>query len=253
MRIAVLDLTNQPSPLLDDVPSVGETIVEWLSPELPEAAFASVGVAYGADLPEPSDHDGFIISGSEFGVYDSTPWMAPLREFLLAARDAQRPIFGICFGHQIMADTFGGRAEKASCGNVVGRRIYRVGEVDHPTHVWHQDQVTQIPPDAKVTGTADYCPVGVLEYEFPGFSVQFHPEYTRSRLEQLFALGRDRFISAEAVDAALASFREGDVDSALFASDTASFFRRHVAVDEQRQNTQENSGIWRCNSKWNSG
>ncbi len=230
MRIAVLDLTNQPSPLLDGVPRVGETIVEWLAPALPEPTYISVGVAYGADLPEPDTFNGLVISGSEFGVYDNTPWMSPLREFLLAVRDARKPIFGICFGHQIMADTFGGHAEKDACGTVVGRRIYEIEGTTFAAHVWHQDQVTRVPPGAKVTGTADYCPVGVLEYDFPGLSVQFHPEYSRSRLEQLFALGRDRFISAEAVETALASFQDGKVDSTLFATETAAFFRMHMAV-----------------------
>ena len=230
MRIAVLDLTHQPSPLLDGVPRVGETIAEWLSPELPEATIAAVGIAYGAALPKPDSFDGVVVSGSELGVYDESPWMAPLRRFLLAAREARKPIFGICFGHQIMADTFGGRAEKAACGYVVGRRIYESAGVTFPTHVWHQDQVTRVPPGATVTGTADYCPIGVLEYEFPGLSVQFHPEYTRPRLEELFARGRDRFISAEAVDSALESFRDGEVDRALFASHTAAFFRQHVAA-----------------------
>ena len=230
MRIAVLDLTRQPSPLLDGVPRAGETIVEWLSPALPEATFATVGVAYGADLPKVGDFDGVVVSGSELGVYDASPWMPSLRDFLLAVREAGKPVFGICFGHQVMADTFGGRAEKAACGEVVGRRVYGCGGVAFAAHVWHQDQVTLVPPGATVTGSADYCPIGVLEYEFPGLSVQFHPEYTRSRLETLFALGRDRFISAGAVEAALASFRDGPVDDALFAPDTAAFFRRHTAA-----------------------
>jgi len=229
MRIAVLDLTRQPSPLLDSVPRAGQTIVEWLAPELPEATFATVGVAYGADLPQIGDFDGVVVSGSELGVYDVSPWMLPLRDFLCAVRDARKPMFGICFGHQVMADTFGGRAEKAVCGEVVGRRIYRCGDVTFAAHVWHQDQVTLVPPGATVTGAADYCPIGMLEYEFPGLSVQFHPEYTRSGLETLFALGRDRFISARAVDSALASFGDGPVDSALFAPDTAAFFRGHMA------------------------
>ncbi len=230
MRIAVLDLTRQPSPLLDSVPRAGHTIVEWLAPELPEATFATVGVAYGADLPRVGDFDGVVVSGSELGVYDVSSWMLPLRDFLLGIREARKPMFGICFGHQVMADTFGGRAEKAVCGEVVGRRIYRRGDVTFAAHVWHQDQVTLVPPGATVTGTADYCPIGVLEYEFPALSVQFHPEYTRSGLETLFALGRDRFISASAVDSALASFRDGAVDSALFAPDAAAFFRRHMAL-----------------------
>ncbi len=228
VRVAVLDLTNQRSPLLDGVPRVGETIVEWLVPALPEPAYSTFDVAHGADLPDLDVFDGLVVSGSEVGVYDETPWMAPLRDLLLAAREAQKPIFGICFGHQIMADTFGGRAEKDPRGIVVGRRIYEVEGVPLAAHVWHQDQVTSMPPEAILKGGADYCPIGVLEYDFPGLSVQFHPEYTRPKLERLFALGRDRFISAEAADAALASFQDGEVDNALFAAETAAFFRGHA-------------------------
>ena len=228
MRIAVLDLLVQPSPLLDGVPRVGETIIDWMRPALPEATFITREIAYGEDFPELDTFDGVVVSGSEFGVYDDTPWMAPLRRFLLAVREARKPIFGICFGHQIMADTFGGRAEKDVHGNVVGCRIYEVEGATHAAHVWHQDQVTRVPPGATVKGAADYCPVGVLEYDFPGLSVQFHPEYSRPRLEQLFELGRDNFITAKDVDAAVASFGTGEVDLALYAAETAAFFRRHA-------------------------
>ena len=64
------------------------------------------------------------MSGSEHGVYDSRPWMSPLRKLLLETKKAGKPICGICFGHQMMADTFVGKAEKSQIGNVVGVRQF---------------------------------------------------------------------------------------------------------------------------------
>ena len=46
-------------------------------------------------------------------------------------------------------------------------------------HAWHKDQVTAQPPESRVIASADYCPIAGLAYDFPGLSVQFHPEYTR--------------------------------------------------------------------------
>lgn len=49
------------------------------------------------------DADGWLITGSKFGVYEDHPWIAPLEEFLRNAYAAAVPIIGVCFGHQILA------------------------------------------------------------------------------------------------------------------------------------------------------
>ena len=113
MRIAVLDLTGHPVPMLEGLPRVGEQTVEWIAPEMPDAEFALIDVVEGgAPMPRLDTFDGLLLTGSEFGVYDETPWMEPLRQLLRDTKEAGKPIFGICFGHQIMADTFGGKAER---------------------------------------------------------------------------------------------------------------------------------------------
>ena len=38
-------------------------------------------------MPDVSDFDGYILTGSEKGVYDEVSWMQPLRDFLVVARD----------------------------------------------------------------------------------------------------------------------------------------------------------------------
>ena len=229
MKIAVLDLTEHPEPLLEGLPRVAAQIITWLAPALPEADFIAYDIANdGADMPQLSAFDGLLLSGSEMGVYDQTLWMAPLRGLLQATRAAGKPIFGICFGHQIMADTFGGRAEKSAAGEHVGARKFDLGAGAVDTHVWHKDQVTVVPPGAKVTGSAPYCPVGALEYDFPALSVQFHPEYTTQQLHALWDRFRDDLVPAATCDAAVDSLKDADVAVDLYAAKTATFFRDNI-------------------------
>lgn len=226
MRIAILDLTTHPEPMLAGMPRVGEQIDNWLSPSFPEAEIRSISVAEdGEPLPNVASFDGLLVSGSEFGVYDDLPWMQPLRQLLLDAKEAAKPIYGICFGHQIMADTFGGKAEKSAGGNVVGAREFRFYQKSVCANVWHQDQVTVVPQGATVTATASYCPIGALKYDFPAASIQFHPEYTQSHLREIFRRGRDVLLPGDQADSAMASFDEADVPADLMAKEVADFYR----------------------------
>lgn len=223
MKITVYDcvtgdaLTEKHGPCSDQV-------IRWIAPHLPEARFEAVHIAGGAMAVDAGKTDGIIISGSEKGVYDTPAWMLPLRENLAAHRAHGTPMFGICFGHQIMADLFGGRAEKADKGFVVGARQFEMAAAEAPAFVAHQDQVTKVPPDATVLASSAYCPVAALAYDFPAASVQFHPEYDAAFTRELIdAFGRP-LMSAEEVAAAHASVTD-DVAPDLFAATAAELFR----------------------------
>lgn len=226
MRIAILDLTTLPDAMQAGLPTAGALIEAWLAPALPEAQFTRHAVAQeAAPLPALETLDGVVLSGSELGVYDQTPWMEPLRAYLDTLRAARLPVYGICFGHQIMADTWGGRAQKAASGLAVGARSFEIEGRATLAHLWHGDQVTEVPPEATVTARAAHCPVGALVYDFPARSVQFHPEFTLPYLRALLAGGRGSFIEEAEADAALASMNGTPVDPDLEAEATAAFFR----------------------------
>ena len=228
MRIAILDVTEHPLPLLEGLPTPASQIRDWLAPALPEAELVGLSIAEGTPLPKVGDYDGYVVSGSEKGVYDEAPWMDGLRALLLDCREARTPVYGICFGHQILADTWGGRAAKAECGMIVGakRFDYRGREVD--AHAWHQDQVHEVPPGATVTGSAAHCPIGALDYDFPARSVQFHPEYTADAMRALFERGRDVFVTPDQIAEAEISFETAAVPRDLAAEDAAHLFRQHA-------------------------
>ncbi len=49
------------------------------------------------------DADGWLITGSRYGVYEAHEWIQPLEDFIRKAQEKDVPMVGICFGHQIMA------------------------------------------------------------------------------------------------------------------------------------------------------
>lgn len=142
-------------------------------------------VAQG-DLPaSPVACAAYVLTGSSAGVYDDLPWIPPLLEFLRAARGRAK-LIGICFGHQAMAQAFGGQVVKSPKGwgigvqryAVVGRRAWMDSETTQvAVPASHQDQVVECPTDARVVLASDFTPFAGLDYG-DAISFQCHPEFT---------------------------------------------------------------------------
>ncbi|MEW9922036.1 type 1 glutamine amidotransferase [Marimonas sp. MJW-29] len=228
MKLAVLDLCVWLPEYQWDQDRFGDIVANWLRQELPEADMEVIQIVEGAELPAPHAYDGYILSGSDKGVYDDTPWMGPLRSFLQEARDHRSPLLGICFGHQIMADVFGGKAEKVGPPEV-GVRTFDMEGTSVGAHVWHQDQVTRMPPGASVIAAAPYCPVAGLSYDFPALSVQFHPEYTADYVATFLRRSRGKVLSEAETDQAMEQLDASTVVPDLFAARAAAFFREALA------------------------
>lgn len=228
MKIVVYDCVTGDA-LTEKYGRTGPLIIKWIERYLPEATFSCVHIAGNKTAPLPDDVDGIIISGSEKGVYDDTPWMQPLRENLLLMRSAGVAMFGICFGHQIMADVFGGKADKSDKGFVTGTRQFRDRGTNVNAYLAHQDQVIDVPESAEVIATAAHCPVAALSYEFPAMSVQFHPEYNREFASDLIDMFGEELMSEEQLQAARESLSL-KTEEGLWCAEITDFFRQHCSV-----------------------
>lgn len=148
------------------------------------APHTTVYDAVAGALPEPQAHTAYILTGSPAGVYDPLPWIDPLLQFLRAARGRAK-IVGICFGHQAMAQAWGGQVVKSGKGWGVGLHrydvLYRAPWMDEATTIAaaasHQDQVVAAPQGARVTLASAFTPYAGLDYG-DAISFQFHPEFT---------------------------------------------------------------------------
>lgn len=132
------------------------------------------------EMPEgPHDADGWVVTGSKYGVYEDHAFIGPLEAFIRACREAGVPMAGICFGHQIMAQALGGRVEKAAVGWGVGRQEYVSADGAAVSALaFHQDQVLDPPAGAETLAGSGFCPHAALRYGDWGLSWQPHPEFS---------------------------------------------------------------------------
>ena len=206
MKLAVLETGRPPEPLVGRFGTYPDMYRRMLRISEP---LPSYDVAAGELPGRPEDHDGYIVSGSPAGVYDPLPWIDPLLGFLREARGRAK-LVGICFGHQAMAQAFGGSVSKSDKGWGVGLHDYAVAErqawMDEEVAVAipasHQDQVVAQPPGTLVTMASAFTPYAGLAWGGDAISFQFHPEFEPDFAKALIEVRRDRLKDA---DAALAS------------------------------------------------
>lgn len=238
MRILILETGAPPAALQARHGDYAKMLRTKISAEAPGLSFASVRIFEGAPPPPPSDIDGVLITGSPAGVYDGHDWIAPLEDYIRAAAALRRPMVGVCFGHQIMAQAFGGRVEKSGRGWGVGVHEYdvRIGApwMDPAARkiacaVSHQDQVIAPPPAARVLAGSDFCPNGVIAYDHaPAISFQMHPEFEADYARDLLRARRGR-LSAELIDEGFSSLA-APTDRALIARWIGGFYRSAYGV-----------------------
>ena len=128
---------------------------------------------------------GVILSGSPFSVYDEKAFKLDLMPII-----DRYPVLGICYGAQLMAQTFGGSVKPAGTREY-GRANLQWIEKENPlfkdfvdnSQVWmsHGDTIVNIPPSFHKIASTDS--VQFAAYQWTGkqvWGVQFHPEVFHS-------------------------------------------------------------------------
>jgi len=135
-------------------------------------------------IKELQDCKGIILSGGPSSVYEEG---AP--KFDKAVFEIGKPILGLCYGQQVMAQALGGKVEK---GNVreFGTAELEILEkkgifegLEEKETVWmsHGDKVAELPRGFEVIGRTQDCEnAAVADREKGFFGLQFHPEVTHT-------------------------------------------------------------------------
>lgn len=197
--------------------------------------FRSWAVVDGDFPPGPEAADGWLITGSRHGAYEDHRWIPPLEDLIRAIHAANRPLVGICFGHQIVAQALGGKVEKYPGGWAVGRTEYDFEGTPVALNAWHQDQVTRVPPGARVCASNDHCRNAALVYGDRVFTVQAHPEFESAFIADMIEARGRGLVPDPLLDTAAARLAL-PIDDGRLARQIGSFFRtRSIAIAARKE------------------
>lgn len=146
--------------------------------------------ALNNQLPKTVDEcDAYLITGSQYGVNDGLPWVDKLENFILQVYPKSQKIIGICFGHQLVVKALGGEVIQSPKGWGVGMSVNAVDVKKSWMQpycdkfnllVSHQDQAIQLPKEAEVLASSDFCPYYMLQIGNNILTVQGHPEFSKA-------------------------------------------------------------------------
>ena len=200
---------------------------------------------YAGEFPhDVAACDAYLVSGSRRSVYEDLPWIARLSAFLHDLYAARRRVVGICFGHQLIGQAMGGRAERAPQGWGLGRQPAEVLETlawmqppaaSYALYAVHQDQVTTLPPRARRLAQSAHCENAMFVLDDLFLGVQGHPEFERA-YAQAITENKRGIVADEVIDAALPTF-EQPVDAALLARWISGFLSGDAQGDIEQAST----------------
>jgi len=144
---------------------------------------------------EVRNHSCILLGGSASNLTIKDAWLARLRERVQEWLDRGIPIFGLCFGTQLIAEMQGGKVEKCPHGRVQGIDHISLNGTPDPILAnlpsrfnmitSHGEEITELPPGAVLLGSGERTKNEIIRFNDCVYGTQGHPEMSASVAEVL--------------------------------------------------------------------
>ena len=151
---------------------------------------------YNAALRLDDSTKAVILSGSPFSVTDKNALKLDLHQII-----GKKPVLGICYGAQLIADFYGGKVQSSSKREYGKAKLVMdregvlfkgLGKKGHTFVVWmsHGDQVRTLPEGFHAIAHSRNTPIAAMEHpQRRLYATQFHPEVAHTEFGQKHRLG----------------------------------------------------------------
>jgi GMP synthase-like glutamine amidotransferase len=178
----------------------------------------------GEPIPALDRYDLMLVLGGAMHAWEEAdhPWLTAEKQAIREwVGDRAKPYFGICLGHQLLADALGGEVGLAAspeigvheiavdpaaaghpfCAGLAGR---------HMAMQWHLTEVTRLPDGARALAASAGVEVQAMAVDRHALGVQFHCEWTLETIRNWAAVdgwvaALERHLGAGGHDRLLAS------------------------------------------------
>ena len=185
---------------------------EWFARGLGMPGMHQADVFRGEAPPDnPQAFSGVIVTGSASMVSHREEWSERTGEWLARAVHAGLPVLGVCYGHQLLAQSLGGVVGPNPRGRQIGtQRIDLLPAASSDplmcqlgatlaVQTTHVESVHELPPGAVRLATSPRDENHAFRFGERAWGLQFHPEfgaevmrgYIRARSEVIRSEGHD--------------------------------------------------------------
>ena len=235
MKIGILLVGRASEDLVDKYGTYAEMLINLINSDEKLFEFKTFNILDGIFPLNHNDCDGWIVTGSPHGVYEEHSWIPIVSQLIRDIYDNKLPIFGVCFGHQLIAQALGGNVEKSTKGWGLGLHTYQINNKTNymgnlpsevTLNICHQDQVLSPPNGATVYAKSDFCENAGFYIKDKVLTMQAHPEFLVDFIKALLTARRDVTIPKQFVDPALIGLKShpDSVQSNQFAETIRRFF-----------------------------
>ena len=192
---------------------------------LPRDRAVVINVEAGQSLPSLEGFAGAIVTGSGTMVTERHDWSEATAAWLGDAARAGLPLFGICYGHQLLAHALGGEVGDNPAGREMGTLdiellpaaaddvLFAPMPATFPVQLTHLQSVLRLPEGAVALARSALDPHQAFRWGDNVWGVQFHPEFSTTHMRgylqaRKVALQREG-LDAAAMLAAVAATPEG--------------------------------------------
>ncbi|MEW6729973.1 MAG: gamma-glutamyl-gamma-aminobutyrate hydrolase family protein [Acidobacteriota bacterium] len=165
--------------------------------------------------------DAVIIGGSDTSVLDDFPWTNSIIQLIRQIAEVKMPLFGSCWGHQMIARAFGGEVVSDVTRKEMGSievLLTPEGSADKlfgklPTtftaQSGHKDHVSQLPESVEALAFSNLSPYQGLRVKgLPIYGAQFHADMGAVELKERLSFYQYDYVDSTEFDRICAALRD---------------------------------------------